>query len=119
MVADALDAVADRYSACQALAFADLGTSMVLVTNSGTELSREHLDALCAEAAVTLGAPGQAALGQGPATLAMTSTPTHTKVFLRGGPDGTDGLCCLCAPSVNLGPFLADVQACFAGIVAG
>ncbi len=112
MVSDELDAVVEKVPTCQTLAFGDLGTSMVLLTNSASELARERVDALCAEAVATLGPQDMPPLGTGNAEWAMTLTPAATKVFLRGGPEGSDCLLCLCAPEVDLESLLPELQTC-------
>jgi len=51
MVQDALDRVCNGTEGCESLAFVDLSTRMVLVSNADTPESQDTLNLLCAEAA--------------------------------------------------------------------
>ena len=111
MVVDELDALRGTYEGCKMLAFADLSTQMILVTDSAANHPREALDALCNEAAFMLGASGKVALGTTPCRTAVVAGTDGTRVFLRADAEPNDVLCCVCAPQLDLGSFLDDARA--------
>ena len=106
MVQDALDKVCNDTQGCESLAFVDLSTRMVLVTNADTPESQDTLNLLCAEAALLLD-EGQ---------IAMAATADHVHVFLRSAADQSDALCCICAPGTNFTTFVPAAQACLTAI---
>lgn len=112
MVVDELDALREKYEGCTALAFADLSTKMILVTDSGSNLRREALDVLCAEAALLLGANGEPALADQPCDKAFVATTSQLRVFLRAEQEPNDVLCCICGPKMDADAFVADAFAC-------
>ena len=119
MVVDELDLLRDANPGCQMVAFADLGAQMILVTDSGTSHPREVLDALCNEAATLLGKKGTPALGQRPNNAAVWATQASLRVFLRAPGEPNDVLCCVCAPNMNVGKFVASASACLDRISSG
>jgi hypothetical protein len=119
MVADALDILHGKHPSCDTLAFADLSTQMILITNSGTTFRREGLDALCAEAALTFGTGGGTALGNSDAGLVIVATADHLRIYLRAAQVPTDALCCVCTHDVAIDPFLKDARACLEQISHG
>ena len=119
MVVDELDALREKYEGCSAIAFADLSTKMILVTDSGSNLRREALDALCAEAALLLGANGAPALGDQPSGKASVATTAQLRVFLRADQEPNDVLCCICGPKMDADAFVADACACLDRISSG
>jgi len=119
MVVDELDALREKYEGCTALAFADLSTKMILVTDSGSNLRREALDALCAEAAVLLGANGKPALADRPGDMASVAVTGQLRVFLRAAQEPNDVLCCICGPGMDADAFVADANACLNVISGG
>ena len=119
MVVDELDALRERYEDCTALAFADLSTKMILVADSGSNLRREALDALCAEAALLLGANGKPALADKSSDLASVVTSGQLRVFLRAEQEPNDVLCCVCGPMMDSDAFVADALACLNVISGG
>lgn len=119
MVADRLDALCSDFPSCMAVAYADLSINMVLVTNSGADLSREVLDELCTEAALTLGSEADARLGSDIMRAAYTASPDQTKVFIRDTGEPNDVLLCLCAPDVDMTAFAPAAIACLAQLGAG
>lgn len=119
MVVDELDALREKYKGCNALAFADLSTKMILVTDSGSNLRREALDALCTEAALLLGANGEPALADRPSDLASAASPTQLRVFVRAAEEPNDVLCCICGPKINAAAFVADACECLDRISSG
>ena len=119
MVVDELDALRDRFDGCRTIAFADLSTQMILVTDSGSNLPRESLDDLCAQAALMLGANGKPFLGTQQSSAAALANTGSLRVFVRADQEPNDVLCCICDPSVDAGAFLADARASIARISSG
>lgn len=93
MITGELDDLQRQVPACTTLAFADLATQMVLVTNSDTPLERHALNLLCAQASLLLEAPGQPQ--KTPARSAMTSTQDEIRCFLRSDSDPAEVLICV------------------------
>ncbi len=119
MVVDELDALRKKYEGCTALAFADLSTKMILVTDSGSNLRREALDALCAEAALLLSAGGEPVLADRPSHKAYVASAAQLRVFLRSDHEPNDVLCCICSPKMDADAFTADACACLDRISSG
>ena len=112
MVVDELDTLRQTSGGCTTLAFADLSTHMILVTDTQSTLRREALDALCRQAIATLGASGRAALGTRPARMALVAGSSSVRLFLRAADEPNDVLCCVCTPDIDLNQFVADASAC-------
>jgi hypothetical protein len=112
MVANELDALKSQFSACETIAFADLATNMVLVTNSDTPQERHALDQLCAEAALLLGNPDMPQLGTNAVISAVVSTQDHLRLFLRASGEPNDALCCVGSGDLDVLAFLPAAQAC-------
>lgn len=119
MVVDDLDALQNKFDGCETIAFADLSTQMILVTNSSTEYRRETLDQLCAEAALTLGGRNKPMLGDQSGNAAFVTTKSQLRIFLRASQEPSDVLCCVCAPDTEIDAFLADARACLEKISNG
>ncbi len=119
MVVDELDALQDRFDGCETLAFADLSTQMILVTNSATTYRREGLDILCAEAALTLGAGKQLPFGDTPGTAAFVASKDQLRIYLRASQEPTDVLCCVCDTDLDVDAFLQDALPCLDKISSG
>ena len=119
MVVDELDALREKFEGCTALAFADLSTRMILVTDSDSNLRREALDTLCAEAALLLGAKGHPAFADRPSDLATVTSPTELRVFVRAAADPNDVLCCICGPKIDAAAFVVDAGECLDRISSG
>ncbi len=119
MVVDELDALRKTSEDCQTLAFADLSTQMILVTDSGSNKRREVLDDLCAEAALLLGAGGRPAFGIRSAQSAIVVNQKMIRFFIRAAAEPNDVLCCVCKPEVDVGAFLADAKGCLDRIIGG
>ena len=119
MVADRLNALCDGFAACTTVAFADLGSQMVLVANTAASTKRETLDKLCAQAGVMLAPPSDPSGTLNPATLAYLADAAHTKVFLRATDEPNDILICDCTHDIDLDAFVAAAQTCLADITGG
>ncbi|MEO1640654.1 MAG: hypothetical protein AAFU41_15540 [Pseudomonadota bacterium] len=118
MVVDELDALREKFDGCDTLAFADLSTQMILVTNSGSTLRREALDNLCAEAALVLGSKGDPALGQNPTNQAIVLNKRAARIFVRSAAEPSDALCCICGPETDIAGLTAEATACLDRILA-
>ena len=113
MVVDDLDALYGKFSECETVAFADLSTQMVLVTNSDADEPREALELLCAEAALALGtAKKPAAFGDTPSNTAFVASNDQIRIFLRAPNEPADVLCCVCKPQLDVVSFLSDARPC-------
>ncbi len=112
MVVDELDALRTANEGCQTVAFGDLSTQMILITDTQTNLPREALDRLCAQAALVLGRTGKTALGTVPGLRALLADTTSLRLFLRATDEPDDVLCCVCAPDVDVDKFIADATEC-------
>lgn len=106
MVSSALDTLKEGFSDCATLAFADVSTRMVLVTDSSSNQPREAIDQLCAEAAVLLGQNGKAALGGDGTDMAMVTHGDRIHIFLRARNEPTDILCCNVSAHIPVVDFL-------------
>jgi hypothetical protein len=113
MVAEILDKLVADHDGCRVVAYADLATDMVLITNKGHDLRREALDALCREASLTLAAADG---GAGQCHTAVTATPDHMKLFLRTGEEAQEALCCICSPTIDMTQFLPALRASLADL---
>jgi len=119
MVADALDALQNSFDGCETIAFADLSTQMILVTNTGTSHRREVLDNLCAEAALTLGGSRKVTIGTALSSTAVVTGPEQLRVFLRAQKEPSDVLCCVFQPGLDVAAFLPAARACLEQISSG
>lgn len=113
MVSDELDALQSRFPDCETLAYADLTTGMVLVTNRATPLERHGLNRLCADAALVLGAAETAPpFGTSPATSAVVSDQDGVSLFLRAEGQPGDALLCVGRGGLDLATFIPEARAC-------
>ncbi|MCK0095854.1 hypothetical protein MWU60_09780 [Yoonia sp. F2084L] len=119
MVGSELDALRNKFSGCRALAFADLSTKMILITDSDSNLRREALDALCGEATVLFGAKGKPALGERQSNAACVASPSAFRAFVRAADEPNDVLCCICDPKVDAAAFVTEARACVDRISRG
>lgn len=110
MVVEELDALRDGYGGCEVVAFADLSTQMILIADTQSNLPREDLDRLCAEAATSLGSSNKCALGEVPNRAAIVANGKAMRVFLRASTEPNDVLCCICQPELDLNRFLSDAR---------
>lgn len=107
MAIEDLDALHDKFPQCETIAFADLSTDMILITNSAAPQAREALDALCADAAKSLGKPGSPNFGDGESDTALIATRDQLTIFLRADGEPTEVLCCVCKPDLDVPAFLS------------
>lgn len=113
MVSDELDALQSRFPDCETLAYADLTTGMVLVTNRTTPLERHGLNRLCVDAALVLGAAESAPqFGTSPAASALVSDQDGVSLFLRAEGHSGDALLCMGRGGLDLAAFLPEARAC-------
>ncbi|MFT4917133.1 MAG: hypothetical protein ACI9ND_003167 [Yoonia sp.] len=106
MATEDLDALFNQFPQCKTLAFADLSTNMVLVTNTNAPQRREALNALCADAAKSLGKPGRPNFGEGQSDTALIATRDQLTIFLRASGEPADVLCCVCQPDIDVSAFI-------------
>ena len=118
MVVDELDTLREQFDGCETLAFADLSTQMILVTNSGSSLRREALDNLCAEAALLLGTKGEVPLGHNTTNNAVVLNGRSVRIFVRNAAEPSDALCCICGPQTDIAGLAAAANACLNRILA-
>ena len=109
MVQAALDAACAEMAGCGTLAFADLSTHMVLMTNSDAPLSQDQLNELCVEAGKCLN----------DGNLALVADHTETRLFLRSSQEPDDALFCVLDPGCDLKMVLPAVQDCLTQIAGG
>lgn len=119
MVSDDLDALHSKFPSCETLAFADLSTNMILVTNTESPQQREALDTLCAEAALTLGSVDNPSIGDTTSDAAFIATKDQIKIFLRAENEPSDVLCCICGPDLDIPAFLSEARPCLQKISGG
>ena len=119
MVVDELNALKNTQDACKTIAFADLSTRMILVTDTASNLPREALDALCGQAALALGTKGKVALGEQPCQTALVANKSSVRVFLRAPDEPNDVLCCVCTPNVDVDSFVTSASECLNRISNG
>jgi hypothetical protein len=118
MSADALKTLIEGHPALRAVAFADLSTNMVLLSESRAPMLREAFQSLCASGGALLSAVD--AEPPDPETAcdaALSVQAEQLDIFLRvpGAPD--DALCCICEPTIDVDAFLADARACLDRLV--
>jgi hypothetical protein len=113
MSADALKMLIEGHPALRAVAFADLSTRMVLISESRTPMLREAFQALCLRGGALLSAVDSDPID--PATACDTALVVEDEdigVFLRVPGAPSDALCCLCEPTIEIDGFLADARDC-------
>lgn len=119
MVANELDALREEHDGCQTIAFGDLSTQMILVTDTKSTLPRETLNSLCAQGALALGRTDKQAVGTMPSRMALLADTTALRIFLRAEDEPNDVLCCICAPDVDVEKFVANAKECLHRIIGG
>lgn len=109
-VAEALDAMRSDLPGCALVAYADLGSALVLCASTTGKPAQEELDRLSRAAQVALdgalaegAAPVLDGAGAGRAETAMLLTGSEARVFLRSPGEAPEALICVCAPDIDLG----------------
>lgn len=92
----------ERVGTCRSLVVGDIGTSTVLRACACAGMGQEQHDALLAEAALVLGARGEAAMAEaglalGPVRRAVVLTQGETRLHLRQGEAAEDVASARCA----------------------
>ena len=126
-VTDKLDALRSELPGCQLVAFADLGSKLVLCTSAAAKPGQEELDHLSEQAQVAL--DGAVAEGAAPvlrggdgdrrAGTAVLVSGHDAKVFLRAPGELAEALICVCAPDADLRKVVDCGRSALDGIVAG
>ena len=124
-VTDKLDAMRGDLPGCSLVAFADLGSRIVLCASAAAKPAQEELDHLSGLAQTVLDGPlaeGAApVLAQGDgdrrAGVAMLVSGADAKVFLRAPGEANEALICVCAPESDLGKVVDCGRATLDGIV--
>ena len=108
-VEDQLQALRADFPGCAIVAFADLGTRIVLVSASEGTARRDTLDGLCA-GAVELFTAAQAA-GEEGADLVLRSHLGKIELALRDPASADEALCAICAPETDVDGFIERARA--------
>ena len=109
MVQEALNALCDKFDGCETLAYADLSTRMVLVTNSKTPESQDTLNALCQEADLLLKS----------GDCAISGSAGQMHLFVRATKEPSDALCCKCTAGTDFAGLIPALQSCLDSISDG
>jgi len=116
-ITERLECVRLEFPECKTVAYADISTNMVLSTSAEIALRQEHINSLCNTAVEMLGGHSTSqlrnVLGEGRDTdvfQVIIIEPTEVGIFLRSTMRPTEALCCVCSPSIKLGPFLAGAR---------
>lgn len=120
-VVDSLASVTKAYPQVQAVAFADLSSSTVLVSQGRANLTQEHLDRLCREARASFDDPlfGLSVQAFGEPLSAIVLGTDNLRVFLRSQDDPADALCCVCDHGIELKGFVAMLRESLQQISSG
>jgi len=105
-----LQRLLESHPSCTLAALADISVGLVLDTVSADDQPREALDALCAEAALTLGKPNRPALGVATCPFAVRVVGSEVCLFIRNPNVAEDALLCLCKSDVSIDQILEDVS---------
>lgn len=116
MAAEQLDSLQSRFTECRIVAFADISTRMILVTNTGAQADRMALDNLCSEASMLLNFDTGSSGESKALNLAIRRTQRETVVFLRSDAEPNDALISVCAPTVDIGKFIPEALVCLGKI---
>ena len=118
-IADELKELREEFDDCNLVAFADLTSKMVLLSNSPKKVAQENLDQLCTEAAALFIGAAAKLNKDGAPLVAMVTDGNKSNIYLRNKPDGEDVLCCVCGPDVDLNGFLTSARARLDQIMPG
>lgn len=116
--AERMQRLFEQVGTCRALVVGDIETSTVLRACAEPGTAQEQHDALLAEAARLLGAPGEAALAEaagvsGPVRRAVVLAAGETRLHLRHEAGGGEVASCRCAPGLPD----ADLHAGMSGLL--
>lgn len=108
-VAERLNEFRDEVPGCEAIAFADISTGLVLCASSGRKMPQEWFDRMCQTAAKLLdGAFARQASGlksdggADGAREAIQLIEGEFRLFLRSEAVPNEALCCVCATDVSV-----------------
>lgn len=91
------------------LAYADLSTQLVLVTNDAASQTRDTLNSLCAEANLVLTS----------GNLGVVGDKDGFRVFLKDPSEPTEGLICICGLNTDMAALVPAMQTCLSEIAEG
>lgn len=125
-VAERLDAMRAEVNGCSLVAFADLGSKLVLCVSAAIKPAQEEMDRLSSLAELVLNgalASGAAPVltdgeGDGRAGMAMLMSGSEAKVFLRAQGAANEALVCVCAPETDIGKVVDCGRSTLDGIVS-
>lgn len=115
-IAAHLDQLRSDFSDCRAIAYADLGAQMILVTSAAEDMPQERWDDLCdTGVALLAGEPARQACR----AMIVGETAAHAIVldagelglFLRSGANPEDAILCVARPSLPVTEFIAQAGA--------
>ncbi|MEO9819580.1 MAG: hypothetical protein ABJQ34_07675 [Paracoccaceae bacterium] len=115
MQAAELERLIEQFPDCSLVAYADIGTGITLVSAGQSDIPREALDELCAEAALTLGKSGVPSMGATPCPVAIKALEKTVFVYVRATDEPDDALLCMCQPDIDLEGFLTAARATIDG----
>lgn len=120
-VVDSLAAVTTAFPKVHAVAFADLSSSTILVSQGRANITQEHLDRLCREARASFDDPlfGLSVQAFGEPHSAIVLGTENLRVFLRSEEDPADALCCVCEHGIDLASFVAKLRETLQQISSG
>lgn len=114
MLAEHLDQLSRSFPDCVLSAFVDIRTGIVLLTNEHGSDLREVADALCAEAALSLGGVTAPVPDTSTCAQVIKSDADYLHIYLRSENEATEALLCRCQPSLALDTFLPAARDCLA-----
>jgi len=112
MVADKLEKLRESIPGCEALAFADVSTKMVLVSVPEGVHSQGVWNKHCADATKAMNVGGDAM------QFSYVATKEETHVFVRAADEPNDLLICLCKPEIDLAKLVPSATTCLADIAS-
>lgn len=116
-----LDQLRLTFHECQAVAYADLGARMILVTSTAIDLPQERWDDLCHTGfALLTGAPSEEASrvmrNEDTVSHALVLEGQELGLFLRSQSNGEDVLLCVSSPSLPINEFMEKAGVVLDGI---
>ena len=118
-IADRIENIRQQFPDCRTIVYADISANNVLASSAASQLGQEHLNDLC-ETAVHLLTGTSAeqvarvwsdtgSVRRGVYQAIIIELP-EIGIFLRSVSNPTDALCCVCAPSINVAPFVTNAR---------